>query len=750
MEHYLCRPIVELPAYMQDKFIVPQGEIISAGQIYVAETLATGFKQKNLDVFEPTLIEDVGEQIPSIVINNGFEMIPDGRRPSGQPDYTQYYYTEGEVITAIKLLPETKFEISYDSIIVENEVSIGGYLIPEDGGSRLLYVDSLNGNQPRIYLLVEGFKFFRLGGQSGEQFAKSLVVRVKQGVSVGASGLNIIAKITDGLETNLAANTKIAELDTKGGTAPYSYHFATGGQDNHLFNLKNGTITNKEVITEARIYHLAVTSIDNEGKEKGSMIDVLIDYPSIKSISVTMTDDIREQEEATQYGGLIAVASVNGGTAPYELHLTGKDARRFSVDLMSIKTGVTPLTRGKYNITINAIDSKGKMFSYDLAVNVKEPYPEIDSVTIKPEEGLVAPIAANTIVGNIQVLGGTPPYTITLPDNINDNDLFIIDTAIKAKADIITPGDKIIKIHVVDKHKKTKDSLGTIKMAAPDITEVRLLQTVGLREDETNTLKNALVGTLSVVGGTEPIYYNVEGTNKDLFQISGSNLRVKADKLTKGKYNISVKANDNYNKSASKDFEIDILEAYPKITNVKVNVATNIREGETSASANYTVATMTSEGGTAPYTYEISGVDASKFTIDENNIKIKNDLTAGTYNVIVKAIDSHNKTKETPVQIIVAEAYIPITEVRVYPVAGLTAPVSANAKIADIVTTGGREPITYSLPAGVSNNASFLIEGNTVVAKEEIATKGSYGVVVKATDKDGQSKNSVTTAFNIN
>lgn len=54
------------------------------------------------------------------------------------------------------------------------------------------------------------------------------------------------------------------------------------------------------------------------------------------------------------------------------------------------------------------------------------------------------------------------------------------------------------------------------------------------------------------------------------------------------------------------------------------------------------------------------------------------------------------------------------------------------------------------LLAGVSNNASFLVEGNTIVAKEEIATKGSYGVVVKATDKDGQSKNSVTTAFDIN
>ena len=749
MEHYLCRPIVELPAYMQDKFIVPAGEIISAGQIYVAETLTNELRQENWDVFYPSLIEDVGEQIPSIVINNGFEMLPDNRRPKGQPDYTQYYYTEGEVITAVKLLPETKFEISYDSIIIESEISIGGYLIPEDGGSRLLYVDSLNGNQPRIYLVIEGFKFFRLGGQSGEQFAKSLVVRVKQGMSVGASGLNIIAKIADGLEINLAADTKVVELETKGGTQPYSYAFANGGQDNHLFKLNGNEITNKEVLTEARIYHLAITSTDNEGKEKGTMIDLLVDNPSIKSISVTMTEDIREGEEATQYGGLIAVASVNGGTAPYELYLTGKDARRFSVDLMSIKTGASPLARGKYNITINAIDSKGKMFSYDLAINVKEPYPEIDSVTIKPGEGLVAPIAANTIVGNIQVLGGTPPYTITLPDGVNDNPLFIIDTAIKAKNDIIIPGDKVVTVHVVDKHKKVKDTTGIIKLSAPDITNINFFQTQGLREEETNVATNAIVGNISVVGGTEPIVYQLAGENKDLFKVSSNTIRVANAPLTEGTYNITILANDNYGKTYNKDFSISVLEAYPSITNVNVRVATNLREGEASAAKDYTVATIETTGGTAPYTYSISGIDRAKFTISENNIKTNENLTAGNYSIVITATDSHNKTKSANVTITVAEAYIPITNVRVYPVSGLTATVAANTKIADIVTTGGREPISYELPAGVSNNSLFLINGSTIMAKEDITTKGSYGMVVKAIDKDGQTKNSVTTVVSI-
>ena len=37
MEHYVCRPVTELPAYMQTQFRVPQGEIITAGQVFAAE-----------------------------------------------------------------------------------------------------------------------------------------------------------------------------------------------------------------------------------------------------------------------------------------------------------------------------------------------------------------------------------------------------------------------------------------------------------------------------------------------------------------------------------------------------------------------------------------------------------------------------------------------------------------------------------------------------------------------------------------
>ena len=581
--------------------------------------------------------------------------MPDGRRPDGNPDYTQYDYLPGDVVTAISLLPETKFEISYDSIMAETDIKVGGYLVPEDGGRKLLYVDMLEETNSKTCLVVEALKEFRLGGLFGAEFTKTVVARVKKCSVVGQNGLRLRSEIVDGLEIPLEAQTTVATLLTNGGEEPYIYSLVNGGQDNSLFEIDGNEIKTKEQIDEARIYHIAVKVTDKKGDSRNAIINVLIDNPSIKAISLTMTDDIRQGEASTQPGGLIAVAEVQGGTAPYVLSVEGQNANRFVVDLMSIKTGATPLNEGEYKTTLIATDSKGKTFSYNMTINVQQPYPEIESVTLNMEDSLTAPVLANTTVGHIQVLGGTPPYKITLPANIRDNDLFIIEDAIKAKANIDNPGSKTISVLVTDSHNKTKTALGTLNILPSDITAVNFSQTEGLREGESNVSTNAIIGTLSTTGGTKPITYSLTGgKDKDLFKISGNTVRVNNTALTTGEYKITVGASDGYDKSGSGDFTINV-----------------------------------------------------------------------------------------------AEAYLPISNVSVKPVTGLVVPVASNTKVADITSENGKPPIVYSLPAGISNNDSFQISGNTVLTKGEISASGSYAVMVRGTDAKGNIKNSITTAFNI-
>lgn len=655
MEHYVCRAVTELPDYMNVNFRVPEGEMIVSGQVYVAENLVDNYGYGNWTVFAPEVIEDTEKQIPAIILNNDFETLPDNRRPDGQPDYTQYVYKEGTVITAIKLIPGVKFELSKTSVIAETDIKVGGFLIPEAGSSMLMYSDNLENINTKICLVVEAFKDFRVGGLFGNETLETMVVRVKDNCVAEPNGLKVSINTEDNLIIPVEAGTIVATLSTTGGEAPYTYSFVNGGLDNNLFEIDNGNIKTKGVLDTSKNYHIAIKSTDKKGDSKSITVGIFVDNPPITGFNVTMTQDIRQGEESTQPGGLISVIGVEGGTAPYTLSLSGEDANKFITDLMSIKTGEKALSEGIYNIVITATDIKGKKANYDMTINVQEPYPEIESVTLTMENNLVAPVLANTTVGHIQVLGGSPAYTFELPAEVGDNSLFIIEDAIKAKGNITIPGDKSITVKVADKHKKTKSASGVLSIAAPDITGVRFSQTEGLREGETNVNPNAILGTLSTVGGTSPITYTLTGGDSiNLFKVSSNTIRVKDTALNQGTYNLEVQAKDNYGKS-----------------------------------------------GTAS------------------------------------------------IEIIVETAYAPISNVLVKPVTGLKAPLSINTKVADITSEGGKPPITYSLPEGMSNNDSFKISENTVLVKTEITQAGSYGLLVTGTDGKGNVKNSITTAFTV-
>ena len=173
MANYVARTVTENPAYMQAKLRVPAGKSYHAGNVLVAEELDTALGYGNWD--------DI-----VLVLNNGFETLTDGRRPDGQPDYTQYVSNAGEVVTAHRLLPEVRFEISVDAcdatVSGASGLKVGDNLIPANGKDVLVYSAKGTTVTAKNYLTIEAIKYFRLGGQFGGDFAKTLVVRAKQTV----------------------------------------------------------------------------------------------------------------------------------------------------------------------------------------------------------------------------------------------------------------------------------------------------------------------------------------------------------------------------------------------------------------------------------------------------------------------------------------------------------------------------------------------------------------------------------------
>lgn len=293
--NYICRPVTELPAYMQAKFIVPAETEITAGEIFVPNTLDTELGYGNWDVYEPDIVESVND-IPAIVINGGFEQMSDGRRPNGNPDYTQYIFRAGDTITAIRLLPETKFELSPDNLsnvaefraALENRVT-NSYLFPVVGSADLKWTASKNDINTKIYLVIEGVKYFRLGGLFGGDFALTLVVRVK---SIGENEQGdqpatdpeitaINANVTEGLQVgneNVAAGATVLTMQAVGGTEPYTYALTESGDlsaDNASFVIEDNKVNvGENALTEAKTYQIHVTVTDSKEKTFNEGFDI--------------------------------------------------------------------------------------------------------------------------------------------------------------------------------------------------------------------------------------------------------------------------------------------------------------------------------------------------------------------------------------------------------------------------------------------------------------------------------------------
>lgn len=182
-KHYICRTVNELPSYMQAQINISGNETIAAGYVFNADELEDTYG--NVSVYELIKITDNTAQTPAILLNNGFDTLADKRRPKGNSDYTTYTYKNGEVVTAIRLLPEIKLEISVDSVVLVDEVGeVGkssGYLVPENNDMQLHYYKNIDASKlPKTFLKVEAIKAFRLGGKFGNECIKTFVARVQE------------------------------------------------------------------------------------------------------------------------------------------------------------------------------------------------------------------------------------------------------------------------------------------------------------------------------------------------------------------------------------------------------------------------------------------------------------------------------------------------------------------------------------------------------------------------------------------
>ena len=176
MANYLCRATnPRVPDYLVKKVSVPADTTLHAGDIVMLKALDSGI-ENNYQVYTGTQpATDNLKLRAAIIINDGFETLPDGRRPKGQPDYTQYVYQAGEVVTAIMLVPGLDFELSTD--VINGTFTAGQYIEPvNDAYTGAVKAARTEGTKSALMMLAQ--KNFRMGGMFGYQFIDTVVATV--------------------------------------------------------------------------------------------------------------------------------------------------------------------------------------------------------------------------------------------------------------------------------------------------------------------------------------------------------------------------------------------------------------------------------------------------------------------------------------------------------------------------------------------------------------------------------------------
>ena len=184
---------------------------------------------------------------------------------------------------------------------------------------------------------------------------------------------------------------------------------------------------------------------------------------------------------------------------------------------------------------------------------------------------------------------------------------------------------------------------------------------------------------------------------------------------------------------------------FPEINAVIITALSGLSEGDPSVMAGAVVARISVNGGTSPYVYKLTSGD-DKFVLNGYQIKTKEALKEGNYEVSVSVIDKNGKTGTGTVSIVVKETNIKIDSVTINYSASTYEEKSegtkAGATLATIKVEGGNKPYSYK----ISGNSSVEVdESGNIKAKSDLKV-GDIKAKVTVTDADGDTAN---TEFNI-